>query len=179
MIGVSHHNKRQRKVAFAPCLSYDLHGANDDHLAKIDQWIRSFLLPETQTVSRIRSPVTFHKLVAVFVCLMLSSHAVANDRLPNVVVFLVDDLGWRDLGCYGSGFYETPHIDGFAKGAVRFTQSYAACHVCSPTRASIMTENTRPPQPDRLAAGTKGFSVSKAKERAGASESSVRGNHAH
>ncbi len=60
-------------------------------------------------------------------------------RLPNVVLFLLDDLGWRDLGCYGSRFYETPNIDRFAAASVRFTQAYAACHVCSPTRASIMT----------------------------------------
>ena len=65
--------------------------------------------------------------------------AATQDRRPNVVFFLVDDLGWRDLGCYGSSFYETPHIDRFAQQSVRFTQAYAACHVCSPTRASIMT----------------------------------------
>ena len=65
--------------------------------------------------------------------------AAAQDRRPNVVFFLVDDLGWRDLGCYGSPFYETPNIDRFAQQSVRFTQAYAACHVCSPTRASIMT----------------------------------------
>ena len=65
--------------------------------------------------------------------------AAAEDRRPNVVFFLVDDLGWRDLGCYGSTFYETPQIDQFARDSLRFTQAYAACHVCSPTRASIMT----------------------------------------
>lgn len=58
---------------------------------------------------------------------------------PNVVFFLADDLGWRDLGCYGSQFYETPNIDGLASSGARFTQAYAACPVCSPTRASIMT----------------------------------------
>ena len=55
------------------------------------------------------------------------------------VFFLVDDLGWSDVGCYGSSFYETPHIDRLAKEGVRFTSGYAACHVCSPTRASILT----------------------------------------
>lgn len=60
-------------------------------------------------------------------------------RLPNVVFFLVDDLGWRDVGCYGSRFYETPNIDRLAEDGVRFNQAYAACHVCSPTRASILT----------------------------------------
>ncbi len=58
---------------------------------------------------------------------------------PNVVFFLADDLGWRDLGCYGSQFYETPNIDRLARSGSRFTQAYAACPVCSPTRASIMT----------------------------------------
>ena len=57
----------------------------------------------------------------------------------NIVFFLVDDLGWRDIGCYGSSFYETPNIDCFAKQSVRFTNAYAACHVCSPTRASILS----------------------------------------
>jgi arylsulfatase A-like enzyme len=58
---------------------------------------------------------------------------------PNVIFFLVDDLGQRDLGCYGSTFYETPNIDRLAKDGARFTDAYAACPVCSPTRASIMT----------------------------------------
>src|SRR5207248_5585249 len=49
------------------------------------------------------------------------------------------DLGWRDLGCYGSTFYKTPNIDRMAREGVRFTQFYAACPVCSPTRASILT----------------------------------------
>jgi arylsulfatase A-like enzyme len=59
-------------------------------------------------------------------------------RKPNFVFFLVDDLGWKDLVCYGSTFYETPNIDKLAQSAVRFTDAYAACPVCSPTRASIM-----------------------------------------
>jgi len=69
----------------------------------------------------------------------LPSPIPAQDRPPNIVFFLVDDLGWRDLGCYGSKLYETPHIDQLAKQGVRFTSAYAACHVCSPTRASILT----------------------------------------
>jgi len=63
----------------------------------------------------------------------------AEQRRPNFVFFLVDDLGWRDLGCYGSTFYETPNIDRLAAQGMRFTDAYAACPVCSPTRASIMT----------------------------------------
>ena len=58
---------------------------------------------------------------------------------PNIVFFLMDDLGWMDLTCYGSDFYETPNLDRLARRGIRFTDAYAACPVCSPTRASIMT----------------------------------------
>jgi len=54
-------------------------------------------------------------------------------------VFLADDLGQRDLGCYGSTFYETPNLDRLARESARFTEAYAACPVCSPTRASLLT----------------------------------------
>ena len=60
-------------------------------------------------------------------------------RRPNFVFFLIDDMGWQDLGCYGSTFYETPNVDRLAAQGMRFTDAYAACPVCSPTRASIMT----------------------------------------
>lgn len=60
-------------------------------------------------------------------------------KRPNFVFFLVDDLGWKDLGCYGSTFYETPNANRLAREGMRFTNAYAACPVCSPTRASIMT----------------------------------------
>ena len=62
-----------------------------------------------------------------------------TEKPPNVVFFLVDDLGWKDLGCYGSEFYETPSLDKLASGAIRFTNAYSASPVCSPTRAAIMT----------------------------------------
>ena len=57
----------------------------------------------------------------------------------NVVLFLIDDLGWSDLGCYGSDFYRTPNIDRLAKAGMKFTDGYAACNVCSPTRAAILS----------------------------------------
>ena len=62
-----------------------------------------------------------------------------KQKKPNVIIFLVDDFGWSDLSCYGSKFYETPNVDQLAKEGVRFTNAYAACHVCSPSRASLMT----------------------------------------
>ena len=61
---------------------------------------------------------------------------------PNVVLFLVDDLGWKDLGCQGSDIFETPAADRLAAAGVRFTQAYAACPVCSPSRAALMTGKT-------------------------------------
>ncbi len=57
----------------------------------------------------------------------------------NILFILMDDFGWRDLGCYGSSFYETPNMDRLARDGMRFTDAYAACPVCSPTRASILT----------------------------------------
>ena len=65
--------------------------------------------------------------------------ASSPDPPENIIVFLVDDLGWTDLGSYGSDLYETPNIDRLAQEGVRFTNAYAACTVCSPTRASLMT----------------------------------------
>ena len=69
----------------------------------------------------------------------MASAARKERRKPNFVFFLIDDLGRQDLGCYGSTFYETPNIDRLAAQGMRFTNAYAACPVCSPTRASIMT----------------------------------------
>lgn len=58
---------------------------------------------------------------------------------PNILFILADDLGYHDLSITGSRYYETPHIDGIAKRGVQFTQGYAACQVCSPSRAAIVT----------------------------------------
>ncbi|MCL2648404.1 MAG: sulfatase, partial [Phycisphaerales bacterium] len=57
----------------------------------------------------------------------------------NIISILIDDLGVRDLGCFGSTFYETPRLDALAKEGMRFTNAYAACPVCSPTRAAMMS----------------------------------------
>jgi arylsulfatase A-like enzyme len=70
---------------------------------------------------------------------MATSDGPNNVDRPNFVFFLVDDLGWMDIGANGSSFYETPNIDQLAKEGVRFTQAYAGSPVCSPTRASILT----------------------------------------
>ncbi|MFO0902763.1 MAG: sulfatase [Pirellulales bacterium] len=70
--------------------------------------------------------------------------AASVDKKParprqNVILVVADDLGWADLGVYGSKFHRTPQLDQFAASAARFTQAYAACPVCSPTRAALLT----------------------------------------
>lgn len=72
-------------------------------------------------------------------CLGVAGARAGELSRPNVVFILADDLGWRDVGCYGSAFHETPHIDALARRGLRFTEAYAASPLCSPTRASILT----------------------------------------
>ncbi len=62
-----------------------------------------------------------------------------ESKVKNVIIFLVDDMGWRDLGVTGSDLYETPNIDRLAQSGVLFSQAYSACTVCSPTRAAMLT----------------------------------------
>lgn len=66
----------------------------------------------------------------------------ADSALPNFVVFLTDDQGWGDLGCYGHPRIQSPNLDQFAKQGLRFTQCYSACSVCSPSRSAILTGRT-------------------------------------
>lgn len=80
---------------------------------------------------------TMKRLVLANILLLIVASQGA--QRPNIVFFLVDDLGWADIGCYGSPFYETPNIDRLAASGMRFTDAYAAGSVCSPTRASILT----------------------------------------
>jgi arylsulfatase A-like enzyme len=77
-------------------------------------------------------------LAGLLLLALTGPSASAADR-PNVIFILADDLGWRDLGCTGSKFYETPNLARLAARGMRFTEAYAACPVCSPTRASILT----------------------------------------
>ena len=79
------------------------------------------------------------RIVAACNLLLLAAGFAQATERPNVIVVMVDDLGWRDLGCYGSTFYETPHVDQFAKSAMRFTNGYSAHPACSPTRSSVLT----------------------------------------
>ncbi|GAB4139665.1 MAG: hypothetical protein Tsb009_08710 [Planctomycetaceae bacterium] len=79
-------------------------------------------------------------LVVLFTSLLtIADEADAAKRPPNIVFFLVDDMGWNDTEPYGNKFHETPNVTKLAKQGMRFTNAYAACPVCSPTRASIMS----------------------------------------
>jgi arylsulfatase A-like enzyme len=77
-------------------------------------------------------------ILATAVC-SAAAQDPAKSRPPNIILILVDDLGWTDLSCQGSTFYETPNIDRLAKEGMRFKHGYSACTVCSPTRAAVLT----------------------------------------
>jgi arylsulfatase A-like enzyme len=75
--------------------------------------------------------------LALFAVNVSSQHI--TDKRPNVLFILADDLGYTDLSCMGSSFYETPNIDRIARSGMIFTNGYATCQVSSPSRASILT----------------------------------------
>ena len=85
----------------------------------------------------------YQSLILLALCILFATCQPAEEpeeiRRPNVVFILADDLGYHDLSCTGSKYYETPNIDRIAQRGIQFTQGYAACQVCSPSRASIMS----------------------------------------
>ncbi|MBA4191763.1 MAG: N-acetylgalactosamine-6-sulfatase [Planctomycetaceae bacterium] len=81
-------------------------------------------------------------LPAVAAVLLAPAARADQPKRPNVVVFLADDLGYGDLGCYGHPRIRTPNLDAFAKQGVRLTQCYSASAVCSPSRSAILTGRT-------------------------------------
>jgi arylsulfatase A-like enzyme len=82
--------------------------------------------------------LTASAAVAAFVPRAVLGSGESGSKRTNFVFILIDDMGWTDAGCYGSKFYDTPNIDKLAAEGMRFTNAYAACPVCSPTRASIL-----------------------------------------
>ena len=74
-------------------------------------------------------------LISCFFCLL----SAKENQKPNVILVLVDDMGWMDLSCQGSDFYRTPNVDRLADEGITYTNGYAACAVCSPTRAAVQT----------------------------------------
>ena len=78
-------------------------------------------------------------LAALVILLIDSVTSHANERPPNIVLILADDLGYGDLGCFGQETLKTPRLDQMAKQGMRFTQFYAGCTVCAPSRSVLMT----------------------------------------
>ncbi|NME72520.1 sulfatase [Flammeovirga aprica] len=83
----------------------------------------------------------YHLLISFLLPFFLPSigEAQVENSQPNIVFFFVDDMGIKDLSCYGSDFHQTPNIDKLSASGTRFTNAYAACTVCSPSRAALMT----------------------------------------
>ena len=87
--------------------------------------------------------------------LAMSSPGFAKKKPLNFVFFLVDDMGWADIGANGSTFHETPNVDKLAATGMKFTNGYAACPVCSPTRATVLTGRTH----DRTGVFSHGYAL--------------------
>lgn len=88
--------------------------------------------------SRLNQMIKTNPFVILLAGILISC-ADASKNKPNIVFILIDDLGYKDLSCYGSAFYQTPNIDRLAAKGTKFTQAYTASAKCSPTRASILT----------------------------------------
>jgi arylsulfatase A len=90
----------------------------------------------------MRNPLTlFTTLLIASLCALHAADEAPKPK-PNIVIFLADDLGYGDLGCYGHPIIQTPNLDAFARQGTRFTQFYAASAVCSPSRSAILTGRT-------------------------------------
>lgn len=96
-------------------------------------------LPELIVLySRFMSCTKLFNPSTIIACLLLSIVAATGRERPNIILVLIDDLGWADSDLYGSGYYETPNMQRLAVEGMRFNHGYAAAPLCSPTRASIM-----------------------------------------
>jgi arylsulfatase A len=107
--------------------------AHPEIVGELTKLLEKYVADGRSTPGRVQSNTTPVEI------LQKRSRSAARPTRPNIIFIIADDLGWRDLGCYGSTFYETPHLDRLAATGMRFTQAYAACSVCSPTRASILS----------------------------------------
>src|SRR5699024_946631 len=86
-------------------------------------------------IKKIKSIFT----LIILLCLSLQTFA---QQKPNIIIILADDMGYGDLGCYGQQMIQTPHIDSLAAAGMRFTDYYAGCTVCAPSRESMLTGMT-------------------------------------
>lgn len=97
-----------------------------------------------ETSEQVETRMLWRGIILGFATLVILAPSSANGQQENtprlnVVLILADDLGWADLGCYGSTYHKTPNLDRLAAQGMRFTDAYAACPVCSPSRAAILT----------------------------------------
>ncbi|MEZ6057057.1 MAG: sulfatase [Planctomycetaceae bacterium] len=88
--------------------------------------------------------ITPLSLISLLLFSASSTFAVDTNRPPNVILILMDDMGWRDVGYMGNSFVETPHIDQLAKNGLVFTQAYSSAPNCAPTRACLMSGQYTP-----------------------------------
>ncbi len=87
---------------------------------------------------------SFRLVLTCLVCLISAAFVSGADQRPNIVFILADDLGYTDLACYGSGYYQTPNLDRMAKEGMRFTDGYACAPNCQPSRAAMMSGQYMP-----------------------------------
>ncbi|MCK3683709.1 arylsulfatase [Maribellus sp. YY47] len=92
----------------------------------------------------MQKSILFIFLISVFLnsCTTQTRPESSEVTKPNIVYILADDLGWGDLSCYGQTHFQTPNIDQLAESGMQFTQHYAGCTVCAPSRSSLMTGQT-------------------------------------
>mgnify|MGYP000265039437 CR=1 FL=1 len=90
-----------------------------------------------EAVNALKKTMLF--MMSGFCLILTSCQESTENQTPNVLIIIADDLGWSQIGCYGSNFYETPNIDELSKSGIRFSNAYSAASICSPTRAAIMT----------------------------------------
>ncbi|MCF8379208.1 MAG: arylsulfatase [Bacteroidales bacterium] len=89
------------------------------------------------SIKNLKIPATLILLPAIFSC--NSAEKAQENVKPNIIYILADDLGYGDVGIYGQQFFDTPNIDRLAKEGIRFTDHYAGCTVCAPSRSVLMT----------------------------------------
>lgn len=108
-------------------------------------WVLLRTLMFLRTQASLRSCPLLRAWVLLPGCMLLLAAACSSsgkprrEQPPNIVLITIDDLGWADLGCYGSNYYETPNLDRLATQGMLFTNAYASAAICSPTRAALMT----------------------------------------
>jgi hypothetical protein len=102
----------------------------------------------------------FPMLCVLLLGVLADGIADAADPRPNIVFILADDLGWTDLGCQGSKFYETPNIDRLAAAGMRFTDGYTCGPNCQPTRAALMSGQYSPLNGNYTVGATSRFDTS-------------------